>query len=88
VRPTRLTLAGARTSTIAALVEAELDARGQRVDLLDLVPRIHRFGGEQLVEVYLGDPIGRPKLVIDTDKESPADAAEKVLAFIDGHTLD
>jgi adenylylsulfate kinase-like enzyme len=87
VRAARLTLRGARGSTIAALVEAELDARGKRVDLLDSLPRIHRFGGEHLVEVYLGDPTGKPNLVIDTNNETPADAAEKVLAFIDGHSL-
>ncbi|HEY1596474.1 MAG TPA: hypothetical protein VGF74_13840 [Thermoleophilaceae bacterium] len=87
MRPPRLTLVGPRTSTIAALVEAELKARTQRVDVLELASRTHRFGGEQLVEVYLDDPTGRPDLVIDTDIETAADAAEKVLAFIDGHAL-
>jgi hypothetical protein len=37
--------------------------------------------------MYLDEPSGRPELVIDTDKESAAEAAEKVLAFIDGHAL-
>jgi hypothetical protein len=40
-----------------------------------------------LVEVYLDDATGKPDLVIDTDRESAADAAEKVLAFIDGNAL-
>ena len=88
MRPPRLTLVGARISTIAALVEAELNARGQRVELLESSNRTHPFGGERLVEVHLDDPTGKPDLVIDTDKESAADAAEKVLAFIDGHSLD
>jgi hypothetical protein len=87
VRPSRLTLVGPRTSLIVALVEAELKARTQRVDLLELSSRTHRFGGERLVEVYLDEPIGKPDLVIDTDRESASDAAEKVLAFIDGHAL-
>jgi cytidylate kinase len=80
-------LTGAQAPTIAALVEAELDARGQRVDVLELAERSHRFGGEQLVEVFLDDPTGRPDLVIDTHRESAADAAESVLALIDGHSL-
>jgi adenylylsulfate kinase-like enzyme len=87
VRPARLTLLGTRTSTIAALIEAELKARGQRLDVLELVPRTHLFGGEQPVEVHLDVPTGRPDLVIDTDKENAAEAAEKVLAFLDGHAL-
>ncbi len=87
MRPARLTLVGPRSSTIVALVEAELKARTQRVDLLELPSRVHRFGGERLVEVYLDEPTGKPNLVIDTDTESAADAAEKVLAFIDGHAL-
>jgi hypothetical protein len=87
VRPPRLTFVGSRSSTVAALVEAELDARGQRLDVLDLVARTHLFGGERLVEVFLDDPTGRPELVIDTDTESAVDAAERVLAFIDGHSL-
>jgi hypothetical protein len=33
------------------------------------------------------EPTGRPDLVIDTDTEDAVDAAEKVLAFIDGHAL-
>jgi hypothetical protein len=37
--------------------------------------------------MYLGELSGRPELVIDTDTESASDAAEKVLAFIDGHAL-
>jgi hypothetical protein len=69
------------------LVEAELDARGQSLEVLDLGTRIHQFGGQSLVEVYVDEPAGRPKLVIDTDTENAVDAAEKVLAFIDGHTL-
>jgi adenylylsulfate kinase-like enzyme len=88
VRIARLTLVGPRSSTIAALVEAELTARGQRLDVLDLVARTHRFGGERLVEVDLDDPTGKPELVIDTDKQDAAAAAETVLAFIDGHALD
>jgi hypothetical protein len=88
VRPPRLTLVGPHTSTIAALVEAELDARGERAYVLHLVARTHRFGGEHRVEVHLGEPDGKPELVIDTSMESAADAAEKVLAFIDGHALD
>jgi hypothetical protein len=87
VRLARLTLAGIRASTIAALVEAELDARGQRLDVVELPALTHRFGGERLVEVHLDEPTGRPGLVIDTDRESAAEAAEKVLAFIDGHAL-
>jgi hypothetical protein len=88
VRPARLTLVGPRTSTIVALVEAELNARTQSVELLELASRTHLFGGERLVEVYLDEPTGKPDLVIDTDKETAADAAEKVLAFLDGHALD
>jgi hypothetical protein len=87
VRPSRLTLVGSRASTIAILVEAELKARGQRLEVLDLVARTHRFGGESLVEVHLDDPAGKPDLVINADKETAVDAAEKVLAFIDGHAL-
>jgi hypothetical protein len=88
VRPARLTLVGSRASTIALLVEAELKARGQRLEVLDLVARTHRFGGESLVEVHVDEPTGRPDLVIDIDREDAVDAAEKVLAFIDGHALD
>jgi len=33
------------------------------------------------------EPLGRPELVIDTDKESAAEAAETVLAYIDGRSL-
>ncbi len=88
MRPARLTLVGPRASTIAALVEAELNARRQSLEVLDLGTRIHRFGGESLVELYVGEPSGRPELVIDTDTENAVDAAEKVLAFIDGHALD
>jgi hypothetical protein len=80
-------LTGAQAPTIAALVEAELDARGQPFDVLESAEQSHRFGGEQLVEVYLDDPTGRPDLVIDTDKETAVDAAEHVLALIDGHLL-
>ena len=69
------------------LVEAELDARGQRLDVVELPALTHRFGGERLVEVHLNEPTGKPDLVIDTDRESAAEAAEKVLAFIDGHAL-
>jgi hypothetical protein len=69
------------------LVEAEVNARGQSLDVLHLGTHTHRFGGERLVEVHLGDPSGRPDLVIDTDSEDVVDAAEKVLAFIDGHAL-
>src|SRR5262249_33479498 len=87
VRPARLTLVGPRSSTIAALVEAELNARGERWEVLDSVSRIHRFGGEWLVEVHLDEPTGKPLLVIDTNTENAVDAAEKVLAFIDGHAL-
>jgi adenylylsulfate kinase-like enzyme len=87
VRAARLTLVGVRTSTIAALVEAELKARGQSVELLESANRTHPFGGERLVEVHVDEPSGKPDLVIDTDIESAADAAEKVLAFIDGHAL-
>ncbi len=87
MRLARLTFAGIHASTIAALVEAELDARGQRVDVVELPALTHRFGGERLVEVHIDDPTGRPELVIDTDKEDAVDAAEKVLAFIDGHSL-
>jgi hypothetical protein len=87
VRPARLTLVGPNASTIAALVEAELKARGQRLEVLDLGTRTHRFGGERLVEVHLDDPSGRPELVIDTDTDDAVEAAEKVLAFIDGHAL-
>jgi hypothetical protein len=87
VRPARLTLVGPRAPTIAALVEAELKARGQRLEVLDLGARTHRFGGERLVEVHLDEPSGRPELVIDTDTEDAVEAAEKVLAFIDGHAL-
>ena len=88
MRPARLTLVGPRASTIAVLVEAELNARRQSLEVLDLGTRIHRFGGESLVEVYVDEPSGRPKLVIDTDTENAVDAAEKVLAFLDGHALD
>jgi hypothetical protein len=87
VRPARLTLVGAHTSTIAALVEAELNARGQRLEVLESATRLHRFGGERLVEVHLDDATGKPGLVIDTAKENAMDAADKVLAFIDGHAL-
>jgi hypothetical protein len=87
VRPARLTLVGPRASTIAVLVQAELKARGQRLEVLDLGTRIHRFGGERLVEVRLDDPTGTPDLVIDADEEDAVNAAEKVLAFIDGHAL-
>jgi adenylylsulfate kinase-like enzyme len=80
-------LVGPRASTIAILVEAELKARGQRLEVLDLGTRIHRFGGERLLEVHLEEPTGKPELVIDTDTENAVDAAEKVLAFIDGQTL-
>ena len=83
----RLTLVGPRASTIAILVEAELKARGQRLEVLDLGTRTHRFGGERLVEVHVDEPTGRPDLVIDTDTEDAVAAAEKVLAFIDGHAL-
>jgi adenylylsulfate kinase-like enzyme len=87
VWPSRLTLVGPRASTIAALVEAELKARGQRLEVLELGTRSHQFGGERLVEVHVDEPTGRPELVIDTDTEDAVDAAEKVLAFIDGHAL-
>jgi hypothetical protein len=87
VRLARLTLAGARTTTIAALVEAELNARGQRVDVVELPALTNRLGGERLVEVHLGHATGKPELVIDTDAETAADAAEKILAFLDGHAL-
>jgi hypothetical protein len=87
VRPPRLTLVGPRAPTIAALVDAELKARGQSLEVLDLGTRTHRFGGERLVEVHLDDASGRPDLVIDTDSEDVVDAAEKVLAFIDGQAL-
>jgi adenylylsulfate kinase-like enzyme len=87
VRPARLTLSGARSATIAALVQAELKARGQTLDVLDSVALTHRFGGESLVEVRIDEPTGKPDLVIDTDKEDAVEAAEKVLAFIDGHAL-
>lgn len=39
------------------------------------------------MEVHLDEPTGKPDLVIDTDKEDAVEAAEKVLAFIDGHAL-
>jgi len=87
VRPPRLTLVGPRASTIAALVEAELTARGQSLDVLHLAAHAHRFGGERLVEVHFDDASGRPDLVIDTDSEDVVAAAEKVLAFIDGSAL-
>jgi hypothetical protein len=87
VRPARLTLVGPRAPTIAVLVEAELKARGQRLEVLDLGTRSHRFGGERLVEVHLDEPSGKPELVIDTDTDDAVEAAEKVLAFIDGHAL-
>jgi hypothetical protein len=87
VRPSRLTLVGPRASTIAVLVEAELQARGQRLDVLHLGTHTHRFGGESLVEVHVDEPTGKPDLVIDTDTEDAVDAAEKVLAFIDGQAL-
>jgi hypothetical protein len=87
VRASRLTLVGPRASTIAVLVEAELKARGQGLDVLDLPGPVHRFGGEWLVEVHLDEPRGSTELVIDIDSESAAEAAETVLAFIDGHSL-
>jgi adenylylsulfate kinase-like enzyme len=87
VRPSRLTLVGLSAPTIAALVEAELKARGEALLVLDLVRPIHRFCGETLVEVHVDEPLGRPELVIDTEKESVAEAAETVLAYIDGRSL-
>ena len=87
MRPARLTLVGPRASTIAILVEAELEARGQALEVLDLGTRSHQFGGQRLVEVHLDEPSGRPDLVIDADEEDAVDAADKVLAFIDGHAL-